>query len=70
MRFPIAILAAMLVVTACGDDTERAKTSAKRDKAVAAAERPPGAPAVVTRRLDFASCLAESLTDDAAQSSR
>ncbi|MGH8203442.1 MAG: hypothetical protein ACREST_02470, partial [Steroidobacteraceae bacterium] len=40
------------------------------DQAVAAAERPPGAPAVVTRRLDFASCLAESLTDDAAQSSR
>ena len=70
MRFPIVILAAMLVVAACGDDAERAKTSAKRDTAATVAEGPPGAPAVITRRLDFASCLAESLTDDAAQSSR
>ncbi len=70
MRFTIAILAAMLVVAACGDDAERAATRAKREQAAAVVASPPGAPAIVTRRLDFASCLAESLTDDAAQSSR
>ena len=70
MRFPIAIFAAMLVVTACGDDAGHTATRAKREQAAAVVASPPGAPAVITRRLDFASCLAESLTDDAAQSSR
>jgi hypothetical protein len=70
MRILIALLTATLVLTACGGEAEREKTRAKREKAAAAATGLAGAPATLTRRIDFASCLAEDLSDDAAQSSR
>ena len=70
MRFLVALLTACVVLTACGGDAAKKSASTTQDKAAATAEGPPGAPATLTKRLDFASCLAEDLADDAAQSSR
>jgi hypothetical protein len=70
MRILIAIMTATLALGACGGgDAEHETTRAKR-KIAAASQGIAGAPAVATHRLDFASCLADDLTDDAAQSSR
>lgn len=69
MRTHIAFLAAFLVLAACGGGDGRDVTAA-RHKAQAAAGRPAGVPATLTKRLDFASCLAEDIANDAAQTSR
>ena len=70
MRFLVSLLTACVVLTACGGDAAKESASTQRGKAAATTEGPPGAPATLTKRLDFASCLAEDLADDAAQSSR
>lgn len=69
MRILIAFTAALLVLTACGGDGGLDITSAKR-KAAVGAGGPAGVPATLTKRIDLASCLAEDMTDDEAQSSR
>jgi hypothetical protein len=71
MRTFIALVTATLVLTACGDDAKREPARAAGGEPAAAASGPAGGvPAAVTRRVDFASCLAEDLSDDAAKSSR
>ena len=70
MRTFLAILTAAAVLAGCGGDAGPDRTSTKGRAAKAAATGPVGAPATRTHRLDFASCLAEDMTDDAAQSSR
>ena len=69
MRILIAFVTTLLVVTACGGDGGRGKTSAQRNDQSAAAG-PIGVPATLTKRLDFASCLAEDLGNEATQSTR
>jgi len=70
MRSFITWLAAACVLVACGGDAERDVTRNRRDRSAQVADGIAGAPAVRTHRLDFAACLAEDMTDDAAQSSR
>jgi hypothetical protein len=70
MRILVAVLSACAVLAACGGDAARESASTRKGKTAAAAAGPPGAPAVLTKRLDFASCLAEDIADDAAQSTR
>jgi hypothetical protein len=70
MRIFIALLTAVLVLAGCGGDSERAATRASKGKTTAVAESEVGAPAVITKRLDFASCLSEDIADEAAQSTR
>jgi hypothetical protein len=70
MRILFAWMTAILILAACGGGDERDKTDARSDKSKAVAAGPIGAPATLTKRLDFASCLAEDFSDDAAQSSR
>jgi hypothetical protein len=70
MRIQIAFLAAALVLAACGGDAGEGDVTTARHKATAMAGGPPGVAATLTKRLDFASCLAEGMADDAAQSSR
>ena len=70
MRILFAWVTAILILTACGGGDERDKTDARSDKSKAVVIGPIGAPATLTKRLDFASCLAEDFSDDAAQSSR
>jgi hypothetical protein len=70
MRSLIILLAAASVLAGCGGDAERDVTKGRRDKSAEAATGVVGAPAGRTRRLDFAACLAEEMTDDAAQTSR
>jgi len=69
MRLLISLLTACLLVTACGDGEQKAST-ATTAKGKAATQGPAGVPAVRTKRLDFASCFAEDLADEAAKSSR
>jgi len=69
MRILIAFMAALLVLTACGGDEGGPDVTAAKRKTMEAAG-PAGAPATLTKRIDFASCLAEDIADDAAQSSR
>jgi hypothetical protein len=70
MRILIALVMATLVLTACGEDAGRDTTRTQRGKSAKVAEGPAGVPAARTKRLDFASCLAEDMTDDAAKSTR
>jgi hypothetical protein len=70
MRILIALLTATLLLAGCGGDAEKKAKRAKPGAAAKVEQSAVGVPATVTRRLDFASCLAEDLTDDAAQSSR
>lgn len=70
MRLLIGFLAAGLLLSACGGDAEKQASRTKQAKSKAVAETPAGAPAVKTKRLDFASCFAEDMTDEAAKSSR
>jgi len=70
MRIIVLVLVATLGVVSCGGDAERDVTKMRRGKSAEAAEGVAGAPAVRTSRLDFAACLAEDITDDAAQTSR
>jgi hypothetical protein len=70
MRIFGAILTACLLLSSCGGDSERQSTRSNRGKDAAATAMQAGAPAVKTKRLDFASCFAEDLTDEAAKSSR
>src|SRR5262245_28750782 len=69
MRMLVALVTATVLLAACGAKENYDTTRAKRRDAAATAG-PIGAPATLTKRLDFASCLAEDITDDAAQSSR
>ena len=68
MRILFAWVTAILILTACGGGDERDKTDARSDKSKAVVIGPIGAPATLTKRLDFASCLAEDFSDDEAQS--
>jgi hypothetical protein len=70
MRLLIGFMAACLLLTACGGDADKQSTRSKRGKSAGVSEMQIGAPAVKTKRLDFASCFAEDLTDEAAKSSR
>jgi hypothetical protein len=70
MRILIAFATATLALAGCGDDAKHDTTRSTKGKSAAVVEGPVGAPAVLTRRIDFASCLAEELADDVAQSSR
>ena len=70
MRNFIAVLAACLALVACGDDARKKAARNDDGKSAAVAGAVTGAPAVQTRRLDFASCLAEDLTDEESKSSR
>ncbi len=71
MRTLIALLAATLVLTACGGDGSRGDVTHATRKAKTAATGPGGGvPATLTKRLDFASCLADDMSDNEAQSSR
>lgn len=70
MRTLIPLLAACLVLTACGGEEGKHETTRTQRKAKAVAEAPAGVAAVQTRRLDLAACFAEDLTDEAAKSSR
>jgi hypothetical protein len=72
MRILVAFLAAALVLAACGGDGGggRETTHVRRGKAATAEEAAAGVPAIITKRLDFASCLAEDLGEGAAQTSR
>lgn len=70
MRILIAFLSAGLLLCSCGDDSGRQSASSKLGKSAAATTTQVGVPAVRTRRLDFASCFAEDLTDEASKSSR
>lgn len=69
MRILIAILTACVLLGSCGGDSDRTSTRSTRGTTATAAMQP-GAPAVRTKRLDFASCFAEDLTDEASKSSR
>jgi hypothetical protein len=71
MRLFIALLLAPLVLAACGNgDTKRKAARAEPEEAPVVADRPVGVAAAPTRRIDFASCLAEDMSDDAAKSTR
>ena len=70
MRWLIPVLAACLLAAACGDDSGKAASTAKKDEATTAASGPAGIPATRTRRIDFAACFAEDMADEAAKSSR
>lgn len=70
MRTFVILMAATLALASCGGDAERDVTRTKRGKNAQVEEGVVGAPAVRTHRLDFAACLAEEMTDDAAQTSR
>ena len=66
MRILIAVLTACIALTACGGDSGKESARTGRGKSAAATAGEVGAPAVLTKRLDFASCLA----DEEAQSTR
>jgi hypothetical protein len=70
MRILIAILTTGLLLCSCGGDSDTQSTRSARGKGATAATSQVGAPAVKTKRLDFASCFAEDLTDEASKSSR
>jgi hypothetical protein len=71
MRIFIAFLAATLVLAGCGGDGAQGDISRTNRKAKVAATGPAGGvPASITKRLDFASCLADDITDDDAQTTR
>ena len=58
-----------LATAACGGDTKK-DVSRGTGKTADAMSGPIGAPSVPTSRLDFASCLAEDVADDAARAQR
>ena len=66
MRNFAILLAAMVGLSACGDDPGQDITRAKRRNAQATTVA--GAPAVRTTRLDFAACLADDVADETVQS--
>jgi len=70
MRLLISVLAACVLLGACGGDAEKKSAKSKQAKSTTVAGTVVGAPAVKTSRLDFASCFAEDMTDEAAKSSR
>ncbi len=70
MRILFAVLTVCLLASSCGGDSGTQSTRSKRGKGATATAMQVGAPAVKTKRLDFASCFAEDLTDEAAKSSR
>lgn len=70
MRFLIASVAALLVLGACGGGDGGREVTTVQHKAKVEATGPTGVPATLTHRLDFASCLAEDITNEEAQTSR
>ena len=70
MRILIAILTAGLLLSACGGDADQQSTRGKNGTSAAVAGMQAGAPAVKTKRLDIASCFAEDIADEEANSSR
>src|SRR5262245_39173336 len=66
MRISIALLAGLLVLAACGRDAENDVTRINKNRAAAVDKAAQGAPATITKRLDFAACLG----DEEAQSTR
>jgi hypothetical protein len=65
MRILIALLTAMLVLAGCGDDARQDVTRLNR-KSAGTQKAAVGVPATLTKRLDFASCLAEDIGDEEA----
>ena len=70
MRILIAFTAALLVLAACGGDAGKDDVTTVKRKGAVTAAGPAGVPATLTKRLDFASCLAEDIGNDEAQTSR
>jgi hypothetical protein len=70
MRILFGVMAAGLLLVACGGDAEKQAAQNKKGKAATTTEMVAGAPAVKTSRLDIESCFAEDMTDEAAKSSR
>lgn len=70
MRFLAMGLAAVLLLSACGGDVGSNDVTKITRKGAATSAGPAGAPATLTKRLDFASCLAEDIGNDEAQTSR
>ena len=70
MRILASLVTATLLLTACGDDARHDVTRGKARATAATATGPAGVPATATSRLDFASCLAEDVADDAAHAQR
>ena len=70
MRIIIAFVTATLLLSACGEEAKQDVTRGETGKQAVAAAGPIGVPASVTSRLDFASCLAEDVADDAARAQR
>ena len=70
MRILIAFVTALLVLAACGGDGGRDSKSSSHSKAQSASSGVVGVPATLTKRLDFASCLAEDIGNEETQSTR
>jgi hypothetical protein len=70
MRVVVLLVASVVGLASCGDDANRDVSRAKRGRDTQAQASVVGIPAVRTHRLDFAACLAEDMSSDAAQSSR
>ncbi|HEY8265716.1 MAG TPA: hypothetical protein VIG03_04025 [Steroidobacteraceae bacterium] len=70
MRILIAFVTALLVLAACGGDGGRDSSSSRRGKTQTASGGVVGVPATLTKRLDFASCLAEDIGNEEARSTR
>lgn len=70
MRILAVIVAAALCLSACGEDAQQDVTRIKDGRNGKAAAGPAGVPATRTTRLDFASCLAEDVAEDAARATR
>jgi len=66
MRILIALLTACVVLGACGGESSTETARSRRAKTAVAESGPAGAPATLTKRLDFAACL----SDEEAQSTR
>jgi hypothetical protein len=66
MRILIALVTATVLLAGCGDDAGRDVTRINKGRSAVIDKAAQGAPATITRRLDFAACLA----DEEAQSTR
>jgi hypothetical protein len=69
MRFWLVATAATLLLAGCGEDPQQDVTHLKGRNAAKTAG-PSGVPSTKTSRLDFASCLAEDVADEASRATR